>query len=149
MSSHNTIVVNADARGRFIEGSLTAGTTPKPGTLIKLDAAGTYSPGVGAADGAVGEVIVLVEDALLGRTKSDAYASGARFRAYIPCPGDEIQVLALSGEDIDVAEECIIDSATGKVIATTGTPEMTPFIALEDNGVLAADTLTLVRCTGH
>lgn len=141
MSSQNTIVVNADARGRFIEGTLTAGFTPKPGQCVQLVAAGTYSAGVNAN---ARELIVLVEESNLGKTKTDAYTSGSRFRAYIPVSGDEVQLLGLLGEDLDVGEAVDVAAATGKCIAKADAGGVA--MSLEDGGgAFAADKHHLVR----
>lgn len=147
MSSHNTIVVKG--RGHFIEGKLASGQTPIPGTCISLKSDGTYEAWNGAADGERDEVIVLIENDFLGQLKTQAYADGAQFRAYIPLPGDELQVYVTSGENIAIADKLIIDDGTGRCIETTGTPEMEPFKALESSGgALGANTHILVRFTG-
>lgn len=146
MSIHNTIVLKG--RGHFIEGKLATGQTPKPGQCISLKSDGTYEAWNGAVDGERDEIIVLVENDFLGQLKTDAYASGAQFRAYIPQRGDELQVLVTSGENISVGDKLIVKDVTGKMIETTGTPEMEPFKALEGPGLLAADTHILVRVTG-
>ena len=141
MSAQNTIVVNADARGRFIEGTLTSGFTPKPGQCIQLVAAGTYSAGVNAN---ARELIVLVEESNLGKTKNDAYASGSRFRAYIPVAGDEVQLLGLPGEDLDVGEAMNVAAATGKAVAQGSAGGVA--VSMEDSGgALSTDTHHLVR----
>lgn len=146
--AYNKIVLKGN--GHFIEGKLASGQTPKPGQCISLKSDGEYEAWNGAADGERDEVIVLCENVNLGQLPTEAYADGARFVAYIPMPGDVLQVLVASGENIAIGDKFIIDDSTGKSIETTGSPEMEPFKALESSGgALAADTLVKVRFTGH
>lgn len=151
--ARSTIVVSGDPKGHFIEVQLADGQTPKPGTCVSLNSDGEYEAWNGAADGEQDEVIVLTEDWTLGKTVNDAYADGARAQAYIPMPGDEIQVLfgnaSGTADDVTVGMKMIIDDGTGKVIPTTGSPEMEPFKALEAITDPTADQLLLCRFTGH
>lgn len=146
--AYNKIVLKGN--GHFIEGTLASGQTPKPGQCISIKSDGTYEAWNGAADGERDEVIVLCENVNLGQLPTEAYADGARFVAYIPVPGDTLQVLVTSGENISIGDKLIIDDGTGKSIETTGSPEMEPFKAMESTGgALGADTLVKVRFTGH
>jgi hypothetical protein len=93
--------------------------------------------------------LILCEDALLGKTKTTAYADSANVYLYAPQPGDEIQVLVVSGENIAIGDKLIVDDGTGKCLETTGSPEREPFVALESTGgALGADGHVLVRFTG-
>ncbi len=144
MSRHNVIVVKGN--GHFIEPTMDSGSTPKPGQCISIKSNGLYEPWNGAADGEQDEVIVLTENEGLGGLITDAYPASSRVRAYIPQRGDELQVLVASGENVVIGDKLIIDDATGKMLKTTGTPEMEPFKVLESSGgALAADKLLLVR----
>jgi len=146
--AYNKIVLKGN--GHFIEGELASGQTPKPGQCISLKSDGKYEAWNGAADGERDEVIVLCENPNLGYLPTEAYADGSRFQAYIPVPGDELQVLVASGENIAIGDKLIIDDGTGKCIETTGSPEMEPFKALASSGgALGADGLIRVRFTGH
>lgn len=147
MSKHEPIVVKGN--GHFIEGKLATGQTPKPGQCISIRTDGTWEGWNGAADGERDEVVVLCENALIGGLKTDAYANGAQFLAYIPCPGDELQVLVTAAEAIVIGDKLIIKDGTGKIIETTGSPEMEPFKSLEALGTITVDTHCLVRVTGH
>lgn len=143
--SKDTIVLKSKA-GTQIEGDLAAAVTPKPGQAISLKSDDTWEPWNGAADGEQDEVVILQEDANLGKLPSAAYAASSRFYAWIPLPGDEMNVLVASGETIVIGTKLIIDDSTGKFLATTGSPEMEPFKAIEaSGGALAADTLIAVR----
>lgn len=158
MSSYGTIVVKGN--GHFIEGTLKTGSTPKPGTLMIMtsdakDGSGnfTYKPWDGALDGERDEVIILRENEGLGKTVTDAYADSEHCYLYIPMPGDEVQVLfgnaAGTADDVAIGDKLIIDDGTGKVIPTTGSPEMEPFKALEAYVDPTADQLLHCRFTGH
>lgn len=155
---YNTILVDGHPRGKIFEGIISG--TPKPGTCMSMTSAepdgsgrNTYEPWNGGADGEQDEVIVLLEDIFQGKTKDDAYADGSRGRFYIPLPGDELLVLvaniAGTGDAFAIKDKLMIDDGTGKLIATTGTPEMEPFKVLETVSALTEDTLVLCRATGH
>lgn len=158
MATFQTIVVSPNPKGHFIEGLLTA-ITPKPGTCLELtDAAReagqfTYKVFTRNADGDRSEIIILTENWGLGETVDDAYVASSRFFAYIPLPGDEVQVLfqnvSGTGDDVVIGDFLIIDSGTGKVIVTTGSPQAEPFVALEAITDPTEDTLLWVRCTGN
>lgn len=147
--TRNTIVVSGDPKGHFIEGTLKTGITPKPGTLLKLQSDGTYDLWSGSADGDRDEMVILCEDWGQGKLPTDAYASGDHFFAYIPVPGDELQVLIHNqtgtADDIAVGGLLIHVNTLGTFIATTGTPQITPFKALESLTDPVADQLLLVR----
>jgi hypothetical protein len=130
----NRIVINPDAKGTYEWGYLT--TAEKPGTVHQRDAsvalkAGkptykVYQPG---ADGEnpLGGYWVLVENLYEGRDATTAYAIGDFAKFYSPRMGDELNLLLanLSGtaDDHALDEKMMLDTGTGKLIATTGTPE--------------------------
>jgi len=145
MSIHKMIVVH-DNGGRYIEGNLDSSSAPKPGQVVSLKSSGEYELWNGAADGEQDEIVIVVEDDLLGKTINTAYAVSSRFKGYIPGRGSEVQVLVASGQTVALAGKLIVDDATGKMLATTGSPELEPFKALEGSGgALGADTLLLCR----
>lgn len=165
MSLDNTaIVLSSEPKGKWIEGIISG--TPKPGTCVQLTPGQTpptpngsavrwtYRVWTGdAADGERDEVMVLDADWLQGKTETDAYVDGDVCFIYIPGPGDELKVLkgdaAGTGDDVTVGMKMIIDSGTGKVIPTTGSPEMEPFKALEALTDPTEDQLIHVRYTGQ
>lgn len=158
MSTHKSIILSADPKGVFLEGIISG--TPKPGTCMQIKAATepvggrhTWEVFNGAADGEQTLVAVLLEDSLQGKTITDAYVSGDRCFLYVPVPGEELQVLlqdvAGTGDDHAIGDKLIIDDGTGKLIATTGTPEMEPFIVLETITDPTADTLCHAMYTGN
>lgn len=150
--TRNTIVVSGDPKGHFIEGTLAAAITPKPGTLLKLGSDGLYTIWSGAADGERDEMIILCEDWGQGKLPTDAYAASDHFFGYIPVPGDELQILIHNAtgtaDDVAVGDKLIHVSTLGTFIVTTGSPESEPFKALESITDPVADQLLLVRCTG-
>lgn len=152
----NTIVVSNDPRGRFQNGFIDG--TLKPGTVVQLKAATepvsgrftwqVYDRGADS-DRPVGPLAVLCEDDLQGKLATDAYVSGTMGKIYIPIPGDELLMLVadVAGTDTDthtIGELFIVDDGTGKLLTTTGSPEIEPFTCLETLTAFAADGL--VHC---
>lgn len=162
MAWGNKIVVTTPPKGVFNEGIVSG--TPKPGTVMEIVAATepqsgrhtwqVYQPGT---DGEQRPVAVLVEQALLGGISTTEYADGDRCHLYFPLPGEELNVLAKnlggtatgSGDSFAIGDMLILDSGTGKVIATTGSPESEPFQVLETVAEITEDTLIHVMYTGY
>lgn len=139
--SRSEIIVTADPRGVFKEGTITG--TPLPGTVMEitpataLDSNGrptyrAYQPGT---DGNRRPIFILLEDFGQGLTKDDAYVTGSHGFLYVPVAGEEFMMLfgnaGGTADDIAVGDMLIVDDSTGKVIETTGSPESEPFIALD------------------
>lgn len=156
------IIVSSEPRGRFVEGIIGAGLTPKPGTAMQLQPATSLVGGRHTwelcnldADGGrpKGPIIILIEDKLQGRDYSTAYAAGERAFGYIPAPGDELNLLLgdVSGtaDAHTKGEVLIIDDGTGEFIATTGSPETEPAMLLETLSALTEDTLGWSIWTGY
>ena len=158
------IIVGAPTspRGVFMEGFIGAGLTPKPGTIMQLQPATalrggrhTWELAAPDQDGGhpKGPLIVLIEDHFQGKTYADAYAAGDRCFGYVPLPGEELNLLVLNitgtADDHALGEMLMVDSATGKLVATTGTPESEPFQLLEAITDPTADTLAWVVYTGY
>lgn len=148
MSSHAGIVVTPEPKGHYIEGYAASGVTLKPGMAIRIDSAGNYVAGTAAAAGGNGLTIIVVEDALLGKDKSTAYETAGRIRAYIPLPGDELQVLVNADQDAVVIADKLVSDTTGLFDEAAGTEDMAPFEAMEALGTITPDTLCLARFTG-
>lgn len=158
MASGNEIIVSSEPRGRFTEGIVYG--TPKPGTVMQIKAATAaiggrftwevYTPG---ADGNQRPIAVLLPDHYQGRLATEAYASGERCFLYFPVAGEELNMLKgdVSGtaDDFAIGDVLIVDNGTGKVIATTGTPESEPFICLETVTDPVADQLVHCMYTGY
>lgn len=150
MAKGNTIILSSNPKGQFIEGTI--GDTSKPGTIMQIEAATTDKNGrptlIAAAPGADGKKVmcaVLLEDNLQGKLISDAYVSGTRCRAYVPAPGEEINVrygeTAGTGNSVTIGDRLIVNATGGYLIPESGSPEDTPFVARETLTQQAADAL--------
>jgi hypothetical protein len=161
MARGNSIVVTSNPRGVFMEGIIGAGLTPKPGTIMQIQIATAlkggrhtwelYAPGTSGAK-PKGPLIVLREDPYQGKTVSDAYAAGDRAFGYSPIAGEELNLLlediAGTADDHLLGEIVIPKTATGKLIATTGTPSVT-FLLKEAVTDPVADTLVWTQYGGY
>lgn len=86
-----------------------------------------------------------------------AYAAGDHCFVYTPMPGEEFNLLlkdvsgtADAGDNYAAGDLLIIDSGTGKLIETTGTPETEPFMLVDTiTGEMAGDILAHVIYTGY
>lgn len=161
MARGNRILITPD-RAFCVEGIIAAGETPKPGTVVQIQAATALQGGRHTweiynadADGGrpKGPYIILREDILQGKTTSDAYAAGERCFGFIPLPGCEFNGLLLNlagtADDHPLGEILIVDDTTGKFIVTTGSPETEPAILLEAVTDPTADTLAWMQWTGY
>ncbi len=153
----NDIIVSANPEGKFLEGIVSG--TPKPGTVMEISGFTmvggkftwrVYQPGT---DGKRRLIAVLLENNLEGKTASDAYVTGTRCFLYCPLPGEELNMLladvAGTGDDHTAGETLIVDTGTGKLIATTGSPESEPFRLLETITDPTSDTLAHCMYTGQ
>lgn len=152
----NRIVVNPDAKGMYEWGYLT--TAESPGTIHQRDASvalkhgkhtyKVYQPGVDG-ENPLGGYWVLVEDLYMGKTNTTAYAAGDYVKFYSPRMGDELNLLVLNlsgtGDDHALGEKLMVDHGTGKLIATTGSPEDEVAQLLEAITDPTADTLAWVQ----
>lgn len=157
---YNTIIVSQEPRGRFFDGYVSG--TPLPGTVMQLKAATEPVNGMftwevynrdADANRPVGPLVILLEDHLQGKGITDAYETGKVGHFYVPLPGDELllvlQDVAGTGDTHAIGELLIVDDGTGELIATTGTPEIEPFVCLETLAALAADSHAHVMYTGY
>jgi hypothetical protein len=160
MARGNCVVVSAEPGGRFEEGIMATGQTPKPGVVMQKDPTAAlqggrhvYTPYNRDADGdrPMGAVWILREDYLQGKGLDDAYAAGDRCFLYSPLAGEELnmRVLDVAGTGDDVAAGALlsVDDGTGKLVATTGETEM--FRALEGVTDPVADTVLWCEYTGY
>lgn len=162
MAKGNEIIVSAEPMGRFLEGIVSG--TPKPGTCMQIKAATepvggrfTWEVYNADADGNQRLVAVLLPDALQGKTATDAYADGDRCFLYCPAAGEELNMLVTdvntgTSDAFAIGDLLIIDDGTGKLIDTTGSPEMESFICLEtyaDPTSTQTDFLLHCMYTGH
>lgn len=103
----------------------------------------TFYVGTGTADApAQAPIRIAKENALIGRTVDDAYASGDNVLVHIAKPGDVLAVLVASGETV-VKGQGLAAAATGKFAVNTTVAALE---ALENSGgALGADTLIQAR----
>lgn len=145
MSVANTIVLKG--KGHHGEGVLD--TIVSPGMAVEQAADGDWDPPQGTQAETLKKMSFKVakEDALQGKTVDDAYAVGDVLSYYVPLPGDEVQVLVKSGEDIDVGDKLVVEAATsGLFVEAAGTETRYQLEAIEDSGgALAANTLLACR----
>lgn len=163
MAFGNEIIVTSNPRGVFREGKIAAAETPKPGTIMQIQAAGgldangrfVFEIYNADADGGrpKGPLWILLTDDRQGRLATTAYAAGELCQCYCPCAGEEFNMLLLNlagtADDHAFGEILIVDDTTGKLIATTGSPETEPFMLMETVTDPVADTLAHVMFTGY
>lgn len=156
----NTILLT-NGNGRPIVEGIVSGT-PKPGTIMQIKAATepvngkfTFEVYNRAADGdrPQGPHYILLEDNLQGKEVTDAYVTGTRCFLHALQPGDEVLALvaniAGTGDSFAIGDLLIVDDGTGKLIATTGSPECEPFMVAETMAALTADDLVHCIYTGY
>lgn len=155
-----TVVANTEST-RKREGTISGAL--KPGTIVQIDVSAgiddlgnfTYEAYDADADGArpIGPLFILLPSELKGDLATTAYADGDHCFVFVPEAGEEfnliLQDVAGTGDDHTIGEMLIVDKGTGKLIATTGTPESEPFMLLEDVTDPTADTLAHVIYTGY
>lgn len=160
MARGNNIIVTSNPKGLFEEGIIVS--AEYPGTIMQRDASvalvggrhtyKVYTPGTDGEQ-PKGAFWVLLADSLQGKTATDVYVVGARGFLYSPMAGEELNLLlaniAGTADDHALGEMLIVDNATGKLIATTGSPETEVAQLLEVITDPTADQLVWVQWTGH
>lgn len=162
MARGSEIIVSANPRGVFTEGTLTA-ITPKPGTVMQIDA----SAGLDGSkrhdfeifnadlDGGrpKGPLFILLPDVNRGKLATVAYASADHCFLYTPVAGEELNMivknLAGTADDHLLGEMLMIEDTTGLLLVTVGSAEIEPFTLLEAITDPTADTLAHVMFTGY
>ncbi len=156
MAYGNEIVIIGN--GRKTEGVID-GSSLLPGTVLQIKAGTgltngrpTYEPYAPGTDGArpVGPLFVLDINTPNGGTQDDAYADGDWCQVYVPADGDELNMRWATagtgtGDAVAIGDQGILETGTGLVKATTGSPAQEPFTAME----AVTDTVatgTLVHC---
>jgi len=160
MSIGNEIIITADPRGVFLEGIVYG--TPLPGSCMQIKsgtaAVGgrlTYEAFDAGLDGDRRLIAVLLADSKRGGTADTALVSGDRCELYCPIAGEELNMRVSAagtgtGDSVAVADLLIVNDGDGLLIATTGTPESEPFIAIEAiTDVVSTGTLVACIYTGH
>lgn len=162
MSRGNEIIVSANPRGVFMEGFVGVGVTVLPGQVMQLDATVAvqggrhtfklYSPGTNGKR-PVGPIYIVRANDLLGKDNTVAYAAGDRVYLYTPIAGEEFNMVvadvAGTADSHAAGENLMLQTGTGKLLATTGTPESNPFLLLEAITQPAGDTLAWCMYSGY
>lgn len=158
MAKGKSIIVSSNPKGNFGEGIISG--TPKPGTLMEKVAAtapvgGRFTYQVAQrASGAIGPIIILLEDDLQGKlgvsstaaytggppAPGDAYVSGTRGFLYWPVSGEDFNLIVASvagtADDVAIGDLFGVQTATGKLLANSSFAA-TPF---ESNEVVTDPT---------
>ena len=140
----NTIALKTN--GHHDEGACGAATSP--GMAVELQADGKYDPMVSAQAAALKRGLQIVkEDALQGKTTAAAYAVDDRLFFFTALPGDHINALVKSGEDIDIGDKLVVvGGSNGRFEEAAGTETKYQLEPLQDSGgALAADTTLACR----
>ena len=95
----------------------------------------------------------MLENALEGVPVTTAYTSGTQCFLYCPIPGDELNVLlenqSGTADAFAIGDLLRVEDGTGKLLATSGTPESEPFVVMETLAAITADSLCHVMFTGY
>jgi hypothetical protein len=87
-------------------------------------------------------LLVAKEDALQGNTVDTAYATGDTVFYYTALPGDHIQLLVKSGENITLNDKLVVEGGgSGMLVESGGSETRYQAKALETTGALGANTL--------
>lgn len=136
-------------KGKGHHDEVTLGAAAYPGEAVELQADGDHDPIASSQTESLkrGMPYILKEDALQGNTVNTQYGSGDKAFAYQPLPGDHVNVLVKSGEDIDVGDVLIEEAGgSGLFIEAAGTETKYRLAALEDSGgALGSNTLIAAR----
>lgn len=164
MARGNEIIVTADPKGQFDEMIVKSGQTFYPGMIVIKDfsvalvggrhTAKIYDSGTdGLMPAGAFWVVTNLIAALFGKLVSDSIAAGERFMGYSPRAGEELNLLLIdvtgTGDDHTVGEKLVVDDASSKLIAFTGTPNTVVAALKETVTDPTADTLAWCEWTGY
>lgn len=164
----NEIIITSDPKGQFQEALVKSGQTFKPGMIVQPDASVDEVGGVNTfkiyADSADGDhptggfwVVTNGLQALLGQGPLDSSGNPIsitdRCQVYNPRAGEQLNLLIknLSGtaDDHTKGEKLMVDTGTGMLIATTGTPETECAMLMETITDPTADLLAYCIWSGY
>lgn len=164
MSRGNSIIITSEPMGYFEEFLTKSSETIYPGMILMVDVSVSLVNGRRTAkiydrsvDGEhpAGPFIVVTErlQAMAGSPMTTAIPSGERILGYTPRAGDELNLLIanLSGtaDDHAAGEILMVDDGTGKLIATTGTPETEVAVLYDTITDPTADQLGWCQWSGY
>lgn len=139
MALEKTIVLKS--KGHHDEG--VAGGAITPGMAVRLQAAGTYlQESLAQASALKGGLKIAKEDALQGKTFTQAYANGDQLFFYSALPGDHIHAFVKTGQNIAVGDLLVVEGGgSGLFVEAAGTETKNQLEALESSGgALGANT---------
>lgn len=127
-------------RGHHDEG--VAGEAVSPGMAIELQADGKYDQMTSAQAAALKRGLQIAkEDGLQGKTIDDDYALDDVLFFFTALPGDHVNALVKSGEDIAIGDKLVVEGGgSGLFVEAAGTETKFQLEAIEAPGALAADT---------
>lgn len=162
MARGNEIVISSPRRGLDVAGYMKTGQTCKPGYILEIDATvdeinglPTFKLAAPDADGGrpKGPLIIADIDFLQGKSTDDTYSAGSLVKGYVPVAGDLVNVVvkdvAGTADDLAKGSILIVDTGTGMLMLTTGTPETEPFMCMETVTDPAANSLVSAYYTGY
>jgi len=141
----NTIQLDHEAGDFISDEALATAVALYPGMLVEKTSTGAVQ--AHSTAGGWSERTIVQEDALQGKNVTEAYAASGRVFFNRVRRGARSLMILFAGENVAIGAELISDGS-GRVIATTGTPEETVAIAdeaLDLSGSGAVDTLIRVR----
>lgn len=160
MARGNQIIVSSNPKGQFLEGIID--DTSLPGTIMEVTPLQAASAGgvfhFRASRRATGKgrlCAVLREDQLQGFLFNVAYVAGTRCFLYVPIAGEDVNVLVAvvgtgtgAAGGVTVGEPLEVEPG-GFLTVETGSPQSTPFMAMEAlPDTTAGLQLTWCRYTG-
>jgi len=107
--------IQLDGDGYRVEEAVAAAAI-NPGNIVEKTSAGKVQKH--STEGGYAQVAVAVEDALQGKTVSDAYASGARVTYHILQRGTRFMALLKAGENVSIGDALVSDGA-GRLIKSS------------------------------
>ena len=170
MAKGNNVIVSDHPAGNKTEGILTTGLTVTSGIVVNMlstaplngrfywepygETGASSNNGV-TADGDQRVIAILLFDALQGTIRTTTIATGTRIFLYFPLPGDELNMIFMNvsgtgaAQDIVIGDQLIVDNGTGKLLVAAGSDESEPFIPLEAETDVTADTWIHTMFTGY
>jgi len=149
LTTKRTIISNDKPRGVRDEGKTAAGSAVYPGQAVEMNSSGLYDEVAStAAEYTKKRLMVATEEVHHheGQTVNDVYDAGEQFAYFIPAPGEEVNVLVKSGEDIDIGDVLTVaGGGSGLFVEASGSEAKYLVESMEDSGgALSANAL--VRC---
>lgn len=154
MARGQEILIATEPKGRFLEGVLNGALLP--GTVVEIDPTAatpiggeyTYRVYTSGTDGNRQMIGVLLPDRNQGGLATTAYVTGTRCFVYVPLAGEQLNILVKANVNPTFGQNLMVENASGKLKANSGTQQSSPFQALEAL-TNAADALLFCQATGY